>query len=257
MIGLFTKKAFFDGWDNFLSMVIHNMLYLALLILTLTGISFLGENNLAFYIILLLFFFFFSILMGGTAEVTKNYSNYISETWRPFFKGIKRNIKHSLVFFFLTIILIFLAFFTIPFYASISGILGILLSVIMFWVLVIILFSLPYYFPLMTLMPGDGPFKTLKKCFLVSSDNLGATLYLILHFVVDVVFSVLTVGLISGVTGIMLSNQDMMKLIMKKYDYLEENPDKTRKDINWDELLQEEKDTIGPRSLKSMIFPWK
>ncbi len=64
-------------------------------------------------------------------------------------------------------------------------------------------------------------------------------------------------GLVPGICGIMLSGQDMMKLLMKKYDWLEENPNKTKKDLNWDELLQEEKDTIGPRSLKSMIFPWK
>ena len=38
---------------------------------------------------------------------------------------------------------------------------------------------------------------------------------------------------------------------------LEANPDATKKDINWEDLLYEEKQLVGPRSLKNMIFPWK
>ena len=54
-----------------------------------------------------------------------------------------------------------------------------------------------------------------------------------------------------------LASQDAMKLLMFKYDYLDENPDADIKHIPWDDLLYDEREKVGPRSLKSMIFPWK
>ena len=60
----------------------------------------------------------------------------------------------------------------------------------------------------------------------------------------------------SGMTS-SASRMATMKLLMKKYDFLEENPDATKKDINWEDLLYEDKQLVGPRSIKNMIFPWK
>jgi len=45
--------------------------------------------------------------------------------------------------------------------------------------------------------------------------------------------------------------------MMYKYDYLEAEADADRKHIPWDELLYEERESVGNRSLKNMIFPWK
>lgn len=257
MIGFFIKKSFFDGWDNFLQLVLQNLLYTALLIASIALLYYLGTSEVVFYLLIALSLLVYSLLCGGTAEVTKNYSCYISETWKPFIKGIKRNIGHSLFFFLVLMVLFFLVSFTIPFYSSFDSIVGLILSVVLFWVLIFFLFALPYYFPLMTHFPGDKPLKTMKKCFIVSFDNPGITLFLLLHIIIDSVLSVITAGLVPGICGIMLSESDMMKLLMKKYDWLDDNPDKSRKDIEWDELLEEEKETVGPRSLKGMIFPWK
>ena len=135
--------------------------------------------------------------------------------------------------------------------------LGLILGVVMVWLSIFIMIALPFYFPLMNLLPGDGPWKTFKKCFLIAGDNLGYTFLLLLHNTVDLVLSVVTMGMVPGVTGLMLGSQDMMKLLMKKYDWMEENPGKGKKDMDWSELIYEEKETLGPRSLKNMIFPWK
>jgi hypothetical protein len=52
-----------------------------------------------------------------------------------------------------------------------------------------------------------------------------------------------------------------LRLRLYKYDYLEAHPEiktaKERRIIPWDELIQEDKDALGPRSFKSFIFPWK
>ncbi len=257
MVGFFIKKSFFDGWDNFFSLILQNLIYIVLLIGGLGLVYFLGESMTLFYVSIVITLLLISISLGGTAEVARNFSCYSSEVWRPYIRGIKRNIKHSLFFFLIIMLLSLVWMITIPFYSAMESSIGVILSVVMIWVTIFFIMALPYYFALMTMLPGDGALKTLKKSFLVSFDNPGKSLFLLLHILFDSVISVFTVGLVPGITGIMLSESDMMKLLMKKYDYLEANPDKTKKDINWDELLQEEKETVGVRTLKGMIFPWK
>ncbi|MGN1163957.1 MAG: hypothetical protein ACI4S4_04020, partial [Candidatus Ornithospirochaeta sp.] len=194
---------------------------------------------------------------GGTSSVVYNWSDYKSETWRPYAKGIGRNIRHSLFFFGLVAIEFVLTLLVVPFYLSFDNLLGTVLGVIMVWLSVFIFLTMPYYFPLMNLLPGDGPLKTFKKCFIIAGDNIGYTVLLLLHNAVDVGLSIVTMGLLPGVAGVMLGSQDMMKLLMKKYDWMEENPGKDKKEMDWSEILYEEKETLGPRSLKNMIFPWK
>lgn len=257
MFGFYIKKAFFDGWDNFLQLVIHNIIYLVLVLLEVASLSYLGENLAlllgASAVILLLF----AICQGGTASVVYNWSDYKSETWKVFIKGIGRNIGHSLFFFMLMLLEFIVLTLIIPFYLSFESVIGIILAVVMVWLFIFLVLTMPFYFPLMNLLPGDGPLKTFKKCFIIVGDNLGYTLLLLLHSVVDIVFTVLLMGLLPGWTGLMLGAQDMMKLIMKKYDWLDDNPGKTKKDLDWSEILYEEKENLGPRSFKNMIFPWK
>ena len=89
------------------------------------------------------------------------------------------------------------------------------------------------------------------------ADNMGLTLFLALRTVIDLALTVLTASLVPGLGGISLSRMDTIRLLMKKYDFLEEHPGTRRRDINWEDLLYEENQLIGPRSLKGMIFPWK
>ena len=44
---------------------------------------------------------------------------------------------------------------------------------------------------------------------------------------------------------------------MYKYDWLEANPEANRKKIPWDALLMDDKERVGKRTLRGMIFPWK
>ena len=257
MFGFYIKKAFFDGWDNFIQMVLQNIIYIVFFLLIVGSIVVFGDNLVFFLPVAIAIMFLFCLSMGGTSSVVYNWSQYKSETWRPFMKGVGRNIRHSMLFFLCIMVLFLLFFLVIPFYLSFNNILGTVFGVMMVWLAIFLLLVLPYYFPLMNLLPGDGPFKTLKKCFIVAGDNLGYTILLLLHNILDIVLTVVTMGLLPGWCGLMLGGQDMMKLLMKKYDWIEENPDKNRKEMDWSEILYDEKETLGPRSFKNMIFPWK
>ena len=257
MFGFYIKKAFFDGWDNFIQMVLQNIIYIVFFLLIVGSIVVFGDNLVFFLPVAIAIMFLFCLSMGGTSSVVYNWSQYKSETWRPFMKGVGRNIRHSVVFFLCIMVLFLLFFLVIPFYLSFNNILGTVFGVMMVWLAIFLLLVLPYYFPLMNLLPGDGPFKTLKKCFIVAGDNLGYTILLLLHSILGIVLTVVTMGLLPGWCGLMLGGQDMMKLLMKKYDWIEENPGKNRKEMDWSEILYDEKETLGPRSFKNMIFPWK
>ena len=257
MFGFYIKKAFFDGWDNFIQLVLQNIIYIVFFLLIVGSVVVFGDNMALFLPVAIAILFLFCFSMGGTSSVVYNWSQYKSETWRPFMKGVGRNIRHSMVYFLCIMVLFLLYFLVIPFYLSFNNIIGTIFGVMMVWLSVFLLLVLPYYFPLMNLLPGDGPFKTLKKCFIVAGDNIGYTILLLLHNLVDIVLTVVTMGLLPGWCGLMLGGQDMMKLLMKKYDWIEENPDKNRKEMDWSEILYDEKETLGPRSFKNMIFPWK
>ena len=257
MIGFFIKKAFFDGWDNLLGILIQNIIY----ILALTGfigcISLLEAHFTLALVLMGVIFLITCILLGGTAEVVKGYADYKKELWEPFAKGIKRNLGHSILFTFVSFILAVIMTFAMPFYLTMGNMTALIIGVVMFWLCMLSLFALPFYFPLMTLLPGDRPGKTLKKCFIIVSDNVLFSIFFFIYNLIVFALSILTVGMIPGVAGYMLGAQDAMKLLMYKYDWLEENPDEKGKNAPWAELLYEEKEKVGPRSLKSMIFPWK
>ncbi len=258
MIGFFIKKAFFDGWDNLIGIVLFNIGYIAMLFIAFWVSMTLGQMNwMLGYLAVILFCFLYAVLMGGTAAVAHNYSDYKRESWSEFKRGIKRNIRHSALYFVLILLFIANFFLIIPFYASFGNIVGYLLAVVMLWVEIILALMLPYYFPLMNLLPGDNARKTLKKCLLIVGGNMGFTLFFLVYRIICLAISVFTLGIVPGFVGMQLASQDAMKLLMFKYDYLDENPDADIKHIPWDDLLYDEREKVGPRSLKSMIFPWK
>ena len=258
MVGFFIKKAFFDGWDNLMGLVLFNLVYIVLMFagvwafFTLIQLS-AAAAVAAFALVLLIY----AVISGGTAAVVLNYSNYRRDSWSAFRTGIVRNIRHSLLFFVIMLFCVLNVLFIIPFYISSGNVLGYVAVVIMIWIEVFVVLGIPYFFPLMNLLPGDRPLKTLNKCLIIIGDNPGFTLFFALYRLFVTAVSVFTMGLCPGVAGAQLAGQDAMKLLMFKYDWLEENKNADRRHIPWADLLYDEKEKVGPRTLKNMIFPWK
>ena len=68
MIGFFIKKAFFDGWDNLIGLVLFNLIYIVIMGLGLWGFSTIGViNAAAAYLFLAFVLLIYSIVSGGTA----------------------------------------------------------------------------------------------------------------------------------------------------------------------------------------------
>ncbi|MFA6784386.1 MAG: hypothetical protein WC136_10905 [Sphaerochaeta sp.] len=257
MIGFFIKKAFFDGWDNLIGMVVHNLGYL-LVLLALMGSMTLSEVNLGLsFVTLILCAALFAFFTAGATSTTHSYSRYERGGFEGFKRGIRESWRHALLYWALIVLDVSLMLFVIPFYLSYANIFGTVLSVILFWIFAGLSLSLMYYFPLFYSMSGDRPLKTLKKSFIIVLDNLWFSLFLAIYLVINLVLSIFLAGLAPGFTGMMLACSDATKLLMLKYDYIEANPEADKKHIPWDDLLYDERECVGHRSLRNMIFPWK
>ena len=256
MLRFLIKKVFFDIWDNLVIIMMLNIGFVAPLALFFLAGSFSDNNGLSLTFITLsvLVFSLFSLGVNG---IVYGYSRYQRDGIKGFLDAYRYHIGHAAFHFVFCLLLAFALFYGIPFYFSFRNLFGFFLGMLTFWIVFAFLIAIQYYFPLCFHMEADGPLKTFRKCLLVAADNMGTSFFLLLRTVIDLVLTVLTASLLPGLTGIALSRMDTVRLLMKKYDFMEENPEATKKDINWDDLLYEEQKLVGPRSFKGMIFPWK
>ena len=260
MISFFIKKWFFDLWDNLLPALIMNILFLlpvgAFLILpsivapvglflafTVSLICQMGT----FLLIGVYNRFTLDFVIGGAFQVSK-LKNYFRTSWLP-----------SIV---LGAILYGLAIFLqigIPFYTNFNQIIGLIVTIFMFWLTFFSLMAVQFYWPLNAQIEPSTK-KLFKKSFILVFDNPAFSLIMLLGSIVIIAFSLLTLSIFPGITGLILWFQVGLKLRMYKYDYLE-TVDSTQPrhkiQIPWDSLLAMEREKVGPRSLKGMFFPWK
>jgi len=259
MIFFLMKKAFFDGWDNLIRVVLLNLGFLVIiaLIMTLPFLPFVTSLVMAFVLAipgLLLFFLY----LGFISHLLRDLSDYKTPEYKESFEVFKKNFKNYLFFGLINIVVIILTSISFPFYLRMGGIMGSLGAGLIFWVVFIWLGSIQYFFPLQSRM-GGGIVKNIKKSVLFFLDNPGFSLFLMIYSLLLTALSVATAMLIPGITGVLLLHQDAVRLRLYKYDFLEEqgNPTSRGVKIPWDALMADDRESVGPRSLKGMIFPWK
>lgn len=257
MIGFFIKKSFFDGWDNLISLVVLNLGYLLVLLAIYGGLELMAVSTPGGIAVLVVASALHSLYTGAVSYQTKGFAWYT----RPGFAAFKESFaliwRHAVLHFIVNTLLLTVIFFVIPFYLSYDSMFAFFVAVLVFWVAFSCALALMYFYPLAVQMPDDKPTKTLKKAFIIVGDNLGFSLFFALYHVVSLVISVLLATIIPGVSGIQLSRQVAVKLLMYKYDYIDEHADADKKHLPWEELLFDEQEKVGKRTFRGMIFPWK
>ncbi len=256
MIGFFIKKAFFDGWDNLVSLMLMNLVFTALFALGVALPSTLGAPT-------------WLIVVCGALTLAASavwwsvcvYSLNVVADFKGFrFADIRSSLKSALVpglQIGLFLALIFVVVTTgLPFYLEFGGFFGVLAAGLVFWCGFVVLLALQYYIPIRSRL-GGGLKKNLRKCFLLLLDNPGFSLFLFIYNLFNVVISIFTAGLLPGLAGVALGEDVALRLRLYKYDWLEAHPEADRKKIPWDELLQEDRELVGTRTIKNMFFPWK
>ena len=92
-------------------------------------------------------------------------------------------------------------------------------------------------------------------------DNTGFSIIMAFYNLLLIALSILPIGFFPSLAGVSISRHNAFRLRMYKYDYLEEHPElktvKERKKIPWEELIYDDREALGPRKLRSFLFPWK
>lgn len=252
------KKSFFDGWDNMIPLVLLNLVFTAILALgIMVPLRFVENPALGISIMVLSFLLFF-LYSGVVSRNVMRIGNFKRPaTIAEFVEDFKDTWLNSLLLGVVVGVASSLFFFAARFYLAQGNFISLLGGVFLFWVYLVFIVSLNYFFPAMQRLGNKRFLVLIKKCFILFFDNpllsIGMAIYSVILFVLSLVLALF----IPGFAGIMLLHSNAVRLLLFKYDYLEENPDANRKKIPWGALLMDEKERIGPRGLKDMIFPWK
>jgi len=252
------KKAFFDGWDNLEILVIANFIFLIVCAALIWPVfALVKPTSSLFFILLAIISVFGIVLLGVISALMSTLADYRRVLWIDVPEIIKKTWAKSLILGAATVIFIIAAFLGITYYSSFKNLPGLVASVITFWIVVGAYLTVLWYFPALSRLQGNFG-KLLKKCVLLMLDNFLLSLYL--GFVVVPLFLIawpITAFSAFGPSGIQLYLNCALRLLLYKYRWLEENTKTKRKRVPWNEILIEEKEKIGQRTIKSMIFPWK
>ena len=271
MYGFILKKNFCDAWDNLLSVFITNIIFLlsglGIIMLSALFTNKCSESitDAAFYGIQLLILLFglivLSIFAFAYGELAARIADFKGITILDFFKEIPGVLKDAILFAILLTAIVFVSGYSLNYYfVQQQSIFGLCVGALLFWADVFIILSLQWFIPLRSSMHNKFG-KTLKKCFIIFFDNTGYSILLAINNLVMVALSVLLIGLVPSIGGISIAKANALRIRLYKYDYLEEHPElktkKERKQIPWEELIFEDREILGPRKLRSFLFPWK
>lgn len=260
MIGFFIKKNFFDGWDHLLSLVVPNLIIFAFIMLGFFVAQFaMNLPTLVSMAVLALVWCGVSIASFAFGPSAAKIADFKSVSLKEWLANFKLRWKDGLFFGLLSGTLMLLALITIPFYLQMEGMVGLFLAAIVFWFLFLCILAFQWILPLQSLM-GNSFSKVLKKSFIIFFDNPGFSFFILIYTIFLVVLSIALFMTVPSFCGIILAHTNALRLRLYKYDWLEIQDKEgatNKKKIPWKDLVAEDRENIGPRSLKNFIFPWK
>jgi uncharacterized membrane protein YesL len=256
MFGFLVKKAFFDLWDNMFRIIIMNLGYIilfavaVLLAPVLISLPWLGYATLALAIAVL------AVYTGAVSRMCAEIADYRQPGFSDFFRFVRESFPSSLLLALLLVLYVLVITIAFQFYGGMKSLVGPLAVALLFWVTIACVMAFQFFFPIQSRL--DRKFrKIFRKSFLVFFDNPGFSIGLLFSMLIVLTVSVVTMLLLPGISAILLWWNVAFKLRLYKYDWLEQNPGKKRRPIPWDALLVEDRERVGKRTLKGMIFPWK
>ena len=258
MYKFFIKKIFFDGWDNMLSLLVPNIFILAVITLFSFGAHYIIEYSVAAaYILLAIGFVCVVIGIFAFGSSAASIADYKVITVKDYFKQIPKVLKDGILFSLLLGLCFVLLFVAIPFYVNWGNTVGLLLAALVLWIVIMTFLALQWFLPIRSLMHNNFR-KCLKKSFILFFDNPGFSLFLFLYDAVLTVLSLPVFFMIPSFAGVVLAQINGVRLRLYKYDWLEDHPNATKKqkkNIPWKELIEQDVENVGPRSIKNFIFP--
>ena len=261
MFGFILKKSFCDGWDNLLTLVLSNLVFVftGFGLFLLTGLCARAEMQWPFLLMTIVSVMVLSVLLFAYSDTAAHIANFDGIHIVDFFKAIPGALKDGALFGFMNAAVFMISTFSIRYYLFETGtLIGFGLGCAIFWIDFFYLLAMQWFIPIRALMKNDFK-KCFKKSFILLFDNTGFTLLMFLYNLIQLALSVVCIGFFPSIAVMLIGNTNALRVLLYKYDYLEEHPElKTRKErrqIPWDELLSEDREILGPRKLRSFLFP--
>ena len=267
MFSFFLKKNLADGWDNLFFLVLTNVFSIIVAVLTVFTFSFLGNiNPLLQNLVMILFGGLFMVVNFAQGACALKIANFDSPSFGTFFRALTYVWKIGFAFGCFVVLGGLLIRVGILYYLELGNLLGLLIVALLGWFTFISAMALQWFVPLYFLQEQNGFMKCLKKSFIIFFDNPFFSFSCFLYNVLLFALSFVLFFLAPGFSGLVLSTTNALRLRLKKYDWLEEMEEKEpgfssdrnkRYNVPWDELIKEDRETLGPRKLSSFIFPWR
>jgi len=261
MFGFILKKNFCDGWDNLLSLVVTNLIFI--LAGFGVGVFMMAATDypLVFALAFLVACIVISILAIAYGQVAAQIANFKGVRVADFFAAIPGSIVHGVLFGLLCGFICLISFVCVNYYFLRNpNLISFLLGAMICWLDLIVILSFQWFIPIRSLMKNDFK-KCIKKCFLIFFDNTCFSIVMGFYNLILFILSFGFLGFLPSVAGLVIADTNALRILLYKYDYLEEHPElstpKERRKIPWEELIYEDRETLGPRKLKSFIFPWR
>ncbi|WP_147614171.1 hypothetical protein [Treponema pectinovorum] len=267
MIAFFLKKNFCDTWDNLLFIILSNLIPAGVIVLSYFSITSADAINhyLPNGVFIIAAGILSSVLFAWGANARK-IADFNSPTWSLFFSSLKNTFFTGFIFGFLSAILILVVRIAFSFYLGMylkdGKAFALLFAALIGWFSFIVLMAMQWFIPLYFLQEENNFVKCLKKSFIVYFDNASFSFFVLLNNIILLVLTIFTFSLIPGLNGITLCNMNACRLRLYKYDWFEAHPeyleDKIKRpEVPWEELLKDDKESLGQRKLSSFLFPWK
>jgi hypothetical protein len=256
MISFMLKKWFYDLWDHMLVLALVNIGFLVSLAIPLMAPSALSSVPVLSYILAFAGLLWCSTYMNAAAMMMRILTDGGGFTAREFIGAIKSSWRSGAVLGVIAIALAYCILVAIPFYIGSGSTLGLVAGATLFWMILLLLFAMQFFPALRARNPGT-PKITARKCLELFFDNPIFSIMTALLNTILMAVSFFVAFMLPGPSGCLLLLDEAVRLRTMKYDYLAANPTADRKRIPWGELLAEEKELTGTRTLKNLIFPWK
>lgn len=260
MIGFFLKKNFFDGWDNFISLIPLNGICILIILLFSSLASVFATFPLLSIVTLFMGIMAVGAFLLAVSNLMSRVADYKSFSYKELFEHIKCTWKHGCLFALLEIFCWMATGTALPYYLSFKNFLGFFFGACAIWISAILQLSLVWFFPIHSRLEQNFC-KCIKKCFIVFFDNTGFTLFMLLYSIFLILLTPVLAFLAPGPSGLLLAWNNALKLRMYKYDWIAQHPEipirQAHKHIPWNTLLAYDKDIVGSRTIRTLLFPWK
>jgi hypothetical protein len=256
MIGFLLKKSFYGLWDNLFRLAMINVGFIVTVTLPLMASVALGAIPALSIAIALACLFWVGVYLTASSRAVSAFADNRSFGFADFFAELKASLPAGAMVAIFGLGIALVVLIVIPFYAAMDSALGTFIAALSFWALLFCLLAFQYFLPFRSRM-GGGVKKLAKKSFLLLIDNTGFALITALYTLVLSALSLFFVFLIPGPAGVLFVLDESLRLRLLKYDYLEAHPEADRRKLPWNDILEEEREKTGTRSLRNLIFPWK